>query len=508
MGKGNLRRKQVSGRGKVEGFAIAQVTVRNSQGELLNGVSVEIVGVPPQPGQRDDDFKGTTGKAISRNKDDKINGIPGTGVWFSGPALPGKFDIVVSLSEYGPPAPIVSPAAVRRNVELVSAFELPGNQTRVAVNFVLDPRNPRVVVKVRDGTFKSANPVANADVEVIGVAKGKTDRFGEFRSPPAPLGKIGVNVSSPGMLSTATGSAVSFTEIDINPRGTAGAGSGLPEGVIDPSTRDAVVSVELTSQSVILPGTHPRPFALWASGTASGHPVADDARLPAPGAGDTDQGQDGWDLGVVFTNLADLAQKLNGRLELPDRLGGGTIEARQLKRLAICSHGFNDTIDVDQRTTGGAFGLQPDENNSLTPARFDVYKRSLETIGNALAKDATVILACCLVARTGEELMRFMSFLWPTVTIVGLRTIGVLHPKQRIEQSIDNLDRFPGVRDSPFVFFEKNLSEKERTERQSAVFNAPLSRLPWLSERSPHATIVRNGTVLRRGNTPQDGEKL
>lgn len=58
------------------------------------------------------------------------------------------------------------------------------------------------------------------------------------------------------------------------------------------------------------------------------------------------------------------------------------------------------------------------------------------------------------------------------------------------------------------VFFEKSLSEDERTKRQSAVFNASLSRLPWFSKKSPHATIVRNGTVIKRGNAPQEGETL
>lgn len=507
MSKPKLQRKRVSGRGQVETFALASVTVRNSQGTLLNGVSVEIKGVPPQRGQQPDDFKGTTGKVISRNQG-KSSGIPGVGVWFSGPFSPGSFDVVISLDQYGPPAPVVRPTEVRRNVAFISAFELPGDQQRVNVDFVLDPRNPRINVKVRDGSFTAATPVGNADVEVIGTQRGKTDRFGDFSSLPVPFGKVGVNVSSPGMLSTATGGPVSFTEVDINPRGVGRGSGGLPEGVIDPSALDALVSVELTRLSVVLPGTHPRPFALWASGTASGHQVAQDPRLPAPGGGDTENGQDGWEASLIFTSLADLAQKLSGSFQLPDHLGGANIEANQLKRLAICSHGGPDIIDVDQRTSGGSFGLPPDETNSLTPARFNVYKPTLETIGNALAKDATVILACCLVGQTGEDLLRFMSFLWPTVTVVGLRTLGVLHPKQRVASVAGNSDLFPGIRDSPFVIPEKLLSDRGRTARQSAVFNATVSKLPWFSERSPHATIVRNGSVIRRGNSPLDGEQI
>ena len=190
------------------------------------------------------------------------------------------------------------------------------------------------------------------------------------------------------------------------------------------------------------------------------------------------------------------------------RLGSGNIQPHQLSRLAICAHGFPDVIDVDQTTTG-SFGSQPDENTSLTPDRIGHYRRALEAIGSALAKDATVILACCLVANT-ETLLTHMSLSWPTVTIVGLRTVGLTHPKQRVDSRGGNPDVFPGIRDSPFETLSKNLPPAAVLERETAVFNAwsDLGRLPWLSESSPHATLVRNGSIIKRGNTPVLGAKL
>lgn len=490
MGSGRLLRKRISARGAVTGFSRVRVEVRTTKGTLLDGASIEILEVPPLPAQEPDATRGVSGAAKTDT----------TGVWNSGKFRPGTFEVRVVLNEFGPPSPVVVEGPVRQTVTFVPVFDLPEGQDRQAVTILMDPRNPRLIVTAFDVTSPiAARRLAGVSVELIGVQQGVTDATGQFTTRPAPFGSHGVNVKMPGFLSEATGTSATFTTIEFRR---------LASAVTRPATGDLTMEVDFTlAPTVDLPGTHPRPFTLWAAGTATPDTVADDPRLPNPGAGDTPEGQDGWDMGLNYNSLRRLARLIGGDLELPERLGGGQIGNNQLRRLGIVAHGAPGVLDVDQRTRSNTFGaVDPDPLTSLTFDTFGSFRPDLELLGEGLARNAVVVFGACRLAERkldpsgfdGEELLKAISRLWKTVTLVAIRTIATTTTTNRHSIPLSNPKRtFAGMRDTRHP--RGNQTGAAREADTVSLWN-DLNFLPWLSETSPHATLVRDGSVIRRGD--------
>jgi hypothetical protein len=185
---------------------------------------------------------------------------------------------------------------------------------------------------------------------------------------------------------------------------------------------------------------------------------------------------------------------------LPDRLGGGPIGQHQIKRLAFVAHGAPGISDVDQKAVSGGFGVaQPAPNTSLTLARLNSYDFAIAHIKKAMHEDGILYFASCTMAEdpAGEALLCALSRVWPTIRVVGSRSIlsittSNLHDKPGTGQM------FAGLRDTPFRL--GGVGATQMCNDLSQWNN--LAGLPWFSENSPHATVALDGNIIRRGNPP------
>ncbi len=173
-------------------------------------------------------------------------------------------------------------------------------------------------------------------------------------------------------------------------------------------------------------------LSVWADGPDAQGIVCSDARLRdhegfhpfgAPvTTHDQVYGQAGWDVGVVFTSLHDLADKLV-RLRVPDFLPGAgrTIRHGELTRLAIVCHGAPGELFIN--------GLNH-QRESLTPER--IYGRphqpDLQRIGLLTPNDGTGVIyfmSCNAGQGTaGTNLLVALSRAFPNRRVVAFATPG------------------------------------------------------------------------------------
>jgi hypothetical protein len=447
------------------------VRVMGSSREPVEGATVTIPGVRPE------------GQADTTNS---------RGQWTSRLFRAGSYDVTVSAPGSGPLVPgggaVVEANWIRR-IRFEPSASFPAGVTPNDIQVEVAWRNPIIRVRAFD-PFLSPRPLAGARVEIIGVDIGTTDVNGEYSSPPVPYGTRGVRVGLSGYFPQAMHGPEFFRQVEIRETASAGA---LPWG------RDMLLRVELSqSQPLNLPGTNANPIAVWASGGATPHSVASDPRLPNPGGGDTSEGQDGWDVGIVpYSNFRQLARALgDGAFALPSRLGGGTIQPNQVRRLAIVAHGGDGVFDVDQRTVGN-YGIRPDATISLTLPRLSAYEQELELIAGALAENSVVYLTGCQLVQgqAGEDLLRALSARWPTSWVVGSTTFCAT----TIENWQDKPGtgaQYPGIRQSD----SKNNPGAATAACSDPALWRDLNRLPWFSEHSRHSTVARDGNIIRRGD--------
>jgi hypothetical protein len=196
-----------------------------------------------------------------------------------------------------------------------------------------------------------------------------------------------------------------------------------------------------------------------------------------------DRGQAGWDIAVSFDNLLDLSMKMTTGVPKPcDNWFSAcpSTAQDQINRLAIQAHGVSGSILIDS---------DPD---SLTIDRFYIYQPFLQLIGLKLSARSLVIFPSCLAARgkAGTELFSAISKLWPSTTVVGFSTLGYTQATmRRTGEMCEN----PGVRstdNSSTIFTEKD------DKRYKSLWNDFIT-LPWASEKSPYAKVVKNGAVLK-----------
>jgi hypothetical protein len=323
---------------------------------------------------------------------------------------------------------------------------------------------------------------------------------GKFSVDGIPFGKHGVRVSKQNF-SSATNEGDYFIEIEVREQGV------LPDrpflGNRDMQLEVGLVRAAAAHTPAIQSNQPCR--RLGVSGGATPHTVADDPRLPGNPTTDTPQGQAGWDVGIrepygttvpgetpVFKRLANFLQP---GMSLPDHVGGGVLQEHQIKRLAIVAHGRPGIMDADQFEAGfGLGGARPQASRSLTISRFSEYEDSLSKLRTVLARDAHVYLECCNLAANeeGERLLTKISSLWPTVFVVGSKSMIVVPAGLGRRGGQD----FPGLRDSNHNEVPVPPVPKDYEE---LAFARDLTKLPWLSETSIHATVARNGSIIRRG---------
>jgi hypothetical protein len=459
----------------------AEITVVAPNGEGVEDCQVELVGgkKAPAPGKTND------------------KGI------FRALAVPGKYKLRVSKAGFGPAtSPVVREGPFEQDVTLLPVQSLPGSTTTNAIQVQMALRNPRIIVHVfLADPFNPLTVLPDADVEVIGTVKGKSDSNGTLVSPEVPFGRIGINVGKDGFEANRRESPTWFQEVEPRP------GGALISGTQQLPNRDLELRVELIKagglRSVQLAPRHPKPIAVWADGGATPHTVDPDPRLPSPGAGDTPQGQDGWDLGISTFGIAPAAfrglakQLTDGTINLPAYLGGGVLGAHQIKRLAIVAHGAPGIMDVDQNEVGQGFGARvPAAGVSLTLARIPNYTQELDMIGETLDREGVVYLVACNLADgpDGEDLLKALSDRWPTTKIVAIRSLGAVP----LGVAKNSGTMFAGLRDTNYMNAARSPGVTRDYEKP-AICN-DLTALPWISETSPHATVALDGSIIRRGD--------
>lgn len=231
-------------------------------------------------------------------------------------------------------------------------------------------------------------------------------------------------------------------------------------------------------------------LAIWADSPDVPATVCFDARLHgAGGSADDYSGQAGWDAGIHFSSLRDLASKLSaGGTKLPAHVCGNAwfncapAGAGQVTRLAINAHGLPGQLYVNGQNA-----------TPLTAANINDYVSDLKCIGFALAPEATVILMGCIAGQGpgGTLLLQALQKVWPGRTIVAFVTVGFQNPDKMYRSGQGCTE--PGMRDTISLF-------PTMTGRQAFATYDPLwtdfRYLPWAAENSPGAKVIRNGVIV------------
>jgi hypothetical protein len=201
------------------------------------------------------------------------------------------------------------------------------------------------------------------------------------------------------------------------------------------------------------------------------------------------QGQAGWHVTVRFTSLADLATRLHD-LPMPAEFCGNwfqdcdPLRRGEILRLAILAHG-------DQ---GGQLAVEGRASSvRLTADTVREHRADLHAIGLFTRRSgSTILLMGCLAGQgpEGTRLLRQLSRVWPGRRVVGFSTVGYRHPGEMKRRG--DACELPGMRDTdaPAYAFAAD------TRRLDAMWT-DFARMPWASESSTHAKVVRDGRIER-----------
>lgn len=238
------------------------------------------------------------------------------------------------------------------------------------------------------------------------------------------------------------------------------------------------------------------PVAVWANGPETHGVVCTDARLTDRAGSsvfsrdlsstDQDYGQTGWDIGLNFSSLKDLAARLTGLLRPKWVSGVGTrIERGEVRRLAIHTHGVSGQVFVNGREA-------PPLTASATPMHGDLHSIGLMTPDDA-ANPAVILFVGCLAGqgRAGTELLSALSRVWPNRKVVGYASLGYA-PGGRMLRSNDGCVE-PGMRDT-----EK--THVGEADDAAGKLWSDRNIWPWASESSPRAKVAMNGAVISGAN--------
>jgi hypothetical protein len=223
--------------------------------------------------------------------------------------------------------------------------------------------------------------------------------------------------------------------------------------------------------------------AIWAYSKGAPGKTCEDARLLGGGTNiqypvGNNQGQAGWDIGLMFTNFGDLSERL--RKLLQDK-------SRPINRLAINLHGMPGKIDADSVGTENAMY----DYNKL----WNRYSSQLTFMNQMLAPGAVVLIMGCNVA-SGDRGAAFLTDLSTSVfrdhKVVGFTTIGETLGQFRHGEFCTE----PGMRDTPYDNSSEGMP-KIRAEREKKYLE-----LPWASESSPHSKVALNGKIISGAEPP------
>jgi hypothetical protein len=190
-------------------------------------------------------------------------------------------------------------------------------------------------------------------------------------------------------------------------------------------------------------------------------------------------GQAGWDLGINFLKISDLAGQLES-LVLPNR---EPVKGK-IRRLAINTHGNQGVIFIN--------GLS--DPVALTAKTVPSLKAHLVRIGLMTPDDSTnnavILFVGCLAAqgKDGSDLLIELSKVWPNRKVVSFITLGY-GPGGAMSRAGEQCTE-PGMRDT-------TTTDPGGADKLAGKLWNDLSKWPWASENSPRAKVALNSKIIR-----------
>jgi hypothetical protein len=237
---------------------------------------------------------------------------------------------------------------------------------------------------------------------------------------------------------------------------------------------------------------------VWANGPGTPGFICEDARLTDRdvhpwfwqdrGISRTDReyGQAGWDIGVNYSGLGDLVEKLSDLARPKWVEGMGVIRQGEIRCLAIHAHGNAGQVHVNGR-----------DGPSLTAESVPSMRIELYRIGLMLPDDAhnpaMILLVGCVAAqgKEGTALLTRLSKFWPNRKVVGFVTLGYVAGGEMYRSGASCTE--PGMRDTNALY-------PGQADDTAGKYWGNLLEWPWASETSPHSKIALNGVITKGAN--------
>lgn len=163
-------------------------------------------------------------------------------------------------------------------------------------------------------------------------------------------------------------------------------------------------------------------------------------------------------------------------------------------RLAIYAHGQPGKIYLGGRPLGLGGNDTEKELLAVSVANLANISAGLQRIYGATEQHATILFMGCLAGRgkRGDDLLAALSGHWPNRTIVAFTTVGYAlgHKMHRADGNCME----PGMRDTEYLYSGPLEGQQDEAKER---WN-DLEWMPWASENSPNAKIIKNGQFLRR----------
>lgn len=237
-------------------------------------------------------------------------------------------------------------------------------------------------------------------------------------------------------------------------------------------------------------------LAVWAEQYDAAGIICEDARLrEGSELSDRTYGQAGWDMGLRFGRLHELASKLKEHPVFVPRhvcgnwlLNCGPIQEGQISRLALCVHGDPGILYVNSKNEPGLT-----IENYTDRAAFGT---DLENIGRMTSTEAVILFMSCDAGagEPGTMLLKAFSTVWKGRTVVGFSTLGGIWAVGMKRRGAGVCNE-AGMRDTPWTAHTPDLDQKLKEQWTD------LKSLPWATEMSPHAKCALNGHIIRSPDT-------
>ena len=232
---------------------------------------------------------------------------------------------------------------------------------------------------------------------------------------------------------------------------------------------------------------------VWASGPLSPLIICPDANVPDPsGKGypeGNDVGQFGWDVGMTFSSLSELDDKLSTSIS---EHGGKKVE-----RLAIDVHGVPGHLDIDGKIGNRPTTAEEIKTKEFGLETFEKYRPQFIRIAQHIAPNGTLIFMSFNVdvGPMGSQILSKLSAeIFREIKVVGFITIGASG------QIAVKSCMLPGAK---FLGSTQPSGSPEEEARRWLQVKGD----PWASEKSPQAKVALNGNIIKNpdGMTPQSG---